>query len=197
MNAVPFWRRNCYKAEAEKSHHACVSVQYFTLLCSSAQLQSSGSFNSFGSLEVLGFPSSLSYFSTYSLLSPHTPSFILSFTSLKARRAMLYKPRSLLWGSGPCVGWWGSFKGKRKRAASWVGHRQLGCGGRGAVRNRTELPRGLLNMVSAHPSPSSFGELLLQPSLGAPTHIESSLCLGKGGGHRLSLPGDLLSRCGL
>lgn len=85
-----------YKAEAENSHHACVSVQCFTLLCSAAQLQSSGSFNSFGSPEVLGFPSSLSYFSTYTLLSPHTPNFILSFTSFKAPRAVLYKPRILL-----------------------------------------------------------------------------------------------------
>lgn len=33
--------------------------------------------------------------------------------------------------------------------------------------------------------------------LGAPAHIQSSLCSGKGGGHRLSLPGDFLSHCRL
>lgn len=98
MNTGPFQRRNAARQELQQQQPPClVSVQYFTLLCSAAQLQSSGSSNSLMSPGVLGFPSSLSCFSTFSLLSPHTHNFILPFTcTFRAPRAVLYRLRSLL-----------------------------------------------------------------------------------------------------
>lgn len=59
-----------------------------------------------------------------------------------------------------------ALRGKGKELPPEWGTGSLAVEGEGQWEIETEVPRGLLNAVSTHPSPSSFGELLLQPSLG-------------------------------
>lgn len=160
----------------QKQETATMPVFQCSISHCCVQLQSSSSSDSLVSPEVLGFPSSLSYFSTHSLLSPLTLNCVLSFTSMfEALRVVLYRPRSLLWGPGLCVGWWGNAEGRR--AAPWTGPRLW--------RERgSEKQQSLWG---------GFGTAPTSAFLGGTAHSQASLCLATGAGHPPSLPGDFLS----
>lgn len=162
-SALP--KEKLLQGRSREQRHACVLVQY-SHCC--VHLHSCSHLVLLTPLflqKCLDFPlrcptSPLTPCSVLTLLTLFFPSLLLSKLP-----GPLYRPRSLLWGPEPCVGWWGHVKGRRKRAAFWKGHRQLGCGGERQWEIEQSF-QGALERGVPHPSPSSFGELLLQPSLG-------------------------------
>lgn len=125
----------------------------FSAVFHTAQLQSSGPSNSLMSPEVLGFRSSLSCFSTYFLLSPHTLNCTLSFTcTCKAPGAV--QTQRLALRSWSLCGLMGKRYGEKK-SCLLNGARTVGCGGTGAVRNRSRASKGAFEHSVPHLSPSS------------------------------------------